>query len=67
MHKARSPVSRDAVATSRCPECGTDVPVIGRRWLSAHREGVAEFSYLPGSGFRCSGSLLDISHREVHV
>ena len=43
---------------ARCPECGAMIPLIGLRWLAAHREGVVEFSYRPGSGARCAGSLL---------
>ena len=43
---------------ARCPECGAMIPLIGSQWLAAHREGVVEFSYRPGSGARCAGSLL---------
>lgn len=42
-----------------CPECGASVPVIGQRWLAAHRSGGAE-RHPPAVGRRCPGSLLVI-------
>jgi hypothetical protein len=47
-------------ATATCPECGAAVPVMGDRWLAAHREGSAEYPYPHAVRERCPGSLLSI-------
>jgi hypothetical protein len=54
----RPEANGDEQPRARCPECGAVIPLIGTRWLAAHREGVVEYSYRPGSGARCPGSLL---------
>ena len=43
------------------------IPLIGERWLAAHREGVAELGYLPGGGRRGPGSLRCVGAAKVQT
>ena len=67
MHKRRAIGSFSERPTAKCAECGAMIPLIGERWLAAHREGVAELGYLPGSGRRCPGSLLCVAAAKVQT
>jgi hypothetical protein len=45
-------------STAICPECSASVPIMGGRWLVAHRAGSAQYPYPQAVRERCPGSLL---------
>jgi hypothetical protein len=60
MPRLGKPRIEDRTPRALCPECGVSVPVVGIRWLIAHRADSTEYAFPRGSNDRCPGSLLRV-------